>query len=90
MPRLARSVILLGASLLWACVCSAAAERRPSLNVAALQRQPQVLKRALVALQPTQSDRAQLYFVGFAGYGLRRVFKREVLAVRKLFDKRFV
>jgi hypothetical protein len=70
-------------------VLSAVAERRPSFNVATHHHQTQVLERALAALQPTRSDHAQLYFVGFAGYGLQGVFKREVLAVRELFDQRF-
>jgi hypothetical protein len=89
MPRLARTVILFCPILLWACVFSAVAERRPSFNVAAQHRQTQVLERTLAALQPTRSEHAQLYFVGFAGYGSQGVFKREVLAVRKLFDDRF-
>jgi hypothetical protein len=89
MPRLARTVILVGPLLLWACVLSAVGERRTTLDVASYYRQSQVLDRALAKLQPTPGDRAQLYFVGFAGYGSQSVFRREVVAVRQLFDTRF-
>jgi len=52
-------------------------------------RQPQLLAETLSKLKPTPTDHAQLYFVGFAGYGGQAVFKREVLSVRELFDQRF-
>jgi hypothetical protein len=54
------------------------------------QRQPLLLERALTGLKGSQPGQApQLFFVGFAGYGSEAVFKREVLAVRDLFDARF-
>jgi hypothetical protein len=54
------------------------------------QLQPLLLERALSGLLRTgPGDAAQLFFVGFAGYGPEAVFKREVLAVRELFDARF-
>jgi hypothetical protein len=64
------------------------------------RRQRLLLDRALAGLKGTRQDRGQeqgqeqgqapqLYFVGFAGYGPQAVFKREVLAVRELFDARF-
>jgi hypothetical protein len=57
-------------------------------NRGADERQHAVVARVLSDLQP--SDGApHLYFVGFAGYGGQAVFKREVLAVRQLFDERF-
>jgi hypothetical protein len=57
---------------------------------AASQRQPQLLERALTGLEGSQPGQApHLFFVGFAGYGSEAVFKREVLAVRDLFDARF-
>jgi hypothetical protein len=63
--------------------------RRPDIDVeAAYYRQPQLVDRALAQLQP-RTGRTHLYFVGFAGYGAEAVFKREVLAVRELFDERF-
>jgi hypothetical protein len=52
-------------------------------------RQPQLLERALARLQPSRAGQPQLFFVGFAGFGTQAVFKREVLAVRELFDAQF-
>ena len=54
-----------------------------------LPRQSELLQRALADLLPAQPGSRHLYFVGFAGYGYQAVFKREVLAARKLFDERF-
>lgn len=53
--------------------------------------QAALVDRALSQLQPSAASDASghLYFVGFAGYGPEAVFKREVVAVRELFDKRF-
>jgi hypothetical protein len=51
--------------------------------------QPQLLQRTLAQIEPTSSTRSQIYFVGFAGFGGEAVFKREVIAVRQLFDDRF-
>jgi hypothetical protein len=48
-----------------------------------------LLERALGGLLPAEAGPPRLYFVGFAGYGAEAVFKREVLAVRRLFDERF-
>jgi hypothetical protein len=63
-------------------------ETRPELQ-AALPRQSELVQRAVARLQPSRSGSRRLYFVGFAGYGYQAVFKREALAVRKLFDERF-
>jgi hypothetical protein len=52
-------------------------------------RQQTLLGRELAHLKAAEPRRAQLYFVGFAGFGGQAVFKREVLAVRELFDARF-
>ena len=87
--RRLRAVLLIGALLLLVDALPVVAQRRPPGDIAGHQRQPQILERALIKLQPTPSDHAQLYFVGFAGYGFQGVFKREVLAVRQLFDERF-
>jgi hypothetical protein len=66
------------------------AEPRPRVDVeATYYRQPQLLERALAEVQPSRAGQPQLYFVGFAGYGAQAVFKREVLAVRQIFDERF-
>lgn len=53
--------------------------------------QAALIARALSELQPSPpSDKApHLYFVGFAGFGPEAVFKREVVAVRELFNARF-
>jgi len=61
------------------------------LDVEAVSRsQPLLLERALAALESARRDETpRLFFVGFAGYGLEAVFKREALAVRALFDERF-
>ena len=56
---------------------------------ATLTRQPQLLSDLVRDLQPPTAGLPQLYFVGFAGFGGQAVFKREVLAVRQLFDERF-
>ncbi|HXF55121.1 MAG TPA: C13 family peptidase [Hyphomicrobiaceae bacterium] len=55
----------------------------------AYYRQPELVSRTLAEIDTARADRTQLYFVGFAGYGAEAVFKREVLAVRELFDERF-
>jgi hypothetical protein len=55
-----------------------------------LQRQPQLMERALAGLQATAPGQPpQLFFISFAGYGPEAVFKREALAVRDLFVERF-
>src|SRR5262245_47762466 len=64
------------------------AASRPELQ-AITERQPELLQRMLSQLRSTPASRPQLYFVGFAGYGRQAVFKREVLAVRQIFDDRF-
>lgn len=65
-------------------------ERGPRIDVeAAYYRQPQLLERSLAGLQRSRAAQPQLFFVGFAGYGAQAVFKREVLAVRDLFDEQF-
>jgi Peptidase C13 family len=52
--------------------------------------QPVFVERTLSQLQSSPADGApQLYFVGFAGFGPEAVFKREVMAVRELFNERF-
>ncbi len=52
-------------------------------------RQQGLLGRALAHLKAATPQQSHLFFVGFAGYGGQAVFKREVLAVRELFDGRF-
>ena len=84
---------LLGAlaGLVWlACSgAAAAAPRHPTDIAKTLRLQTELLGRALEAVRPAAQAQPQLYFVGFAGYGPQAVFKREVLAVRELFDVRY-
>ena len=66
------------------------AESRPYVDIEkTYYDQPQLLERALAPLQPSTPGQPRLYFVGFAGWGTQAVFKREVLAVRQLFDTQF-
>lgn len=56
---------------------------------AALYVQPELLTRALAALQPQRADKVDWYFVGVAGASYQGVFRSEVESVRALFDTRF-
>jgi len=82
---------VLAGLLAGALAASAIAQpRRIEVDVErAYYRQPELVSRALAEIDTARADRPQLYFVGFAGYGAEAVFKREVLAVRELFDERF-
>src|SRR4249919_3112973 len=94
MQQFARAFL---ATALAACLLSAAAGsgaiaaagRAPADVQGTYDRQPLLLDRAFARLQPAAAPGAQLYFIGFAGYGGEAVFKREVLAVRQQFDERF-
>lgn len=77
--------MLLAAAVLLLVQQTAAAGREASID----QAQPAMVERVLSELQPSSRGAHQLYFVGFAGYGPEAVFKREVVAVRKLFNERF-
>ena len=76
-----------------AVVLVAAAPAQPNgrapIDAATQYRQAQLVDRALAALQPASPGHGQLFFVGFAGFGSQAVFKREVIAVRQLFDERY-
>src|SRR5262245_33297140 len=78
-------------ALAWLLLPGRAADaQRDTVDVAkTLQLQSDLLGRALASLRPTLQAQPQLYCVGFAGYGRQAVFKREVLAVRQLFDARY-
>ncbi|MDO9222017.1 MAG: C13 family peptidase [Thiobacillus sp.] len=56
---------------------------------ALLYQQPRLLERKLNTLQAQRPHVADLYFVGFAGYGWQDVFMKEMNTVRALFDSRF-
>ncbi|WP_295750460.1 C13 family peptidase [Undibacterium sp.] len=51
--------------------------------------QPQLLERALAALQPSQLAGIQVFFVGVAGYSDQDVFMKEVDYVSALFKRRY-
>lgn len=56
---------------------------------ALLYQQPHLLEWKLNTLQAQRPHVADLYFVGFAGYGWQDVFMKEMNTVRALFDSRF-
>ena len=88
--RTARSLfIALSVAAAFVGADGTATAQRPIERQALTNRQPQLLERALAQLKPASGNQAHIYFVGFAGYGQEAVFKREVLAVRQLFDERF-
>jgi hypothetical protein len=66
------------------------AESRPVIDIEkTYYDQPQLLERELSKIKSSTPGRPRLYFVGFAGWGTQAVFKREVLAVRQLFDVQY-
>jgi hypothetical protein len=88
--RLAGGVALLIVALLAVRGPPLAAQSAPGVDIrATLELQPELVDRALAKLQPSAGGKGHLYFVGFAGYGPAAVFKREVEAVRELFNERF-
>jgi Peptidase C13 family len=81
--------VVIAAALLGYATGGIAAPGHASAQVQAVyDRQPLLLGRALADVRPTGA-RPTLYFVGFAAFAGQAVFKREVLAVRDLFDQRF-
>ncbi len=63
---------------------------RPRIDAeAVMTRQPDMMRAALATLQPPRPERAEYYFLGFAPYASQDVFKREITAVKALFDERF-
>jgi hypothetical protein len=87
-PRL-RNVIVALALTLISGVGADSGPVRQRASDGLVGRQAQLLDLVLQETLPTSADRPNLYFVGFAGFGREAVFKREVLAVRQLFDERF-
>jgi Peptidase C13 family len=88
--RTARSLfIALSVAVAFVGTDGTATAQRSIERQALTNRQPQLLERALAQLKPASGNQPHIYFVGFAGYGQEAVFKREVLAVRQLFDDRF-
>ncbi len=65
-------------------------KRAPRIDVeAAYYRQPALVKKALDKLKSSSTTTPNFYFVGAAPDASQLVFKREVLAAQKMFDKRF-
>ena len=89
--RSARILVFIGVSVTAALYgwASNSVTAQPVERGTISNRQPELLARTLAPLKATSANQRQIYFVGFAGYGRQAVFKREVLAVRQLFDDRF-
>jgi len=83
-----RARVLL-ALILSAVLLVAGTTNHVAAQLALVARQPDLLGQALASLQAATPGQPNLYFIGFAGFGRQAVFKREVLAVRQLFDDRF-
>ena len=63
---------------------------RPRIDgEAVMMSQHALVAETLANLKPARDAESELYFVGFAPYSWQDVFKREVTAVRALFDERF-
>ncbi len=63
---------------------------RPRIDAEAVfAKQPALLAQTLSALEPPRDDRPEYYFLGMAPYASQDVFKREITAVKSLFDERF-
>lgn len=94
MTRHVRKILVLvvaacGLAATLVCWIDHAAAQRPVERQALYGQQPHLLERALAQIETAPDGQPQIYFVGFAGFGRQAVFKREVLAVRQLFDDRF-
>jgi hypothetical protein len=64
--------------------------KRPRVNVeSTYDKQWDLLEAKLDAMAPQRPGEAELYFVGFAGYGGQDVFMKEVRSAQALFDARF-
>ena len=88
-PRILVLIALSVTTVLFSWAASGVVAQPVFEHGALSNRQPELLGRALAQLKATSPSQQHIYFVGFAGYGRQAVFKREVLAVRKLFDDRF-
>jgi hypothetical protein len=54
-----------------------------------MYRQPLLLEETLNRLRPSRKGRADLFYLGFAGYATEDVFSIEVDYIKRLFDERF-
>ncbi|MDP2228099.1 MAG: C13 family peptidase [Moraxellaceae bacterium] len=76
---------------LWHAVVPAAPTQPPAriLEEKVLYAQPELLQRALTALQPERPEQVDWYFLGVAGASYQNVFRSEVEGARSVFDSRF-
>lgn len=51
--------------------------------------QPKLIENALARIAPHRTDKTDMYFLGFAGYGYQKVFSSEVKFAKNLFDTKF-
>ena len=71
-------------------ILEAKQEKTKSLDLEkTLYAQRDLLNASLAKVQPRQPAHANLYFLGFAGYGGQDVFMKEVLYAQKMFDSVF-
>lgn len=61
----------------------------PSLSEEAFYAQPELLRRALLAINAGVAGVSEWYFLGVAGFGDQEVFASEIQTARQLFDVRF-
>jgi hypothetical protein len=89
-PLCAFIALLLAASA--SSAQTAAKEPDPALErriEQALTRQPEMVAAAIAALAPQTPGKRDVYFLGVAGWGDQDVFRKEVRAVRSLFERTF-
>lgn len=87
---------VLGAALLGAQPSAAEARQGGSASAppaeaqrAILAEQKRRIAEAVARLAPRVPGKANVFFVGFAGYGEQRVFRREAEIARRVFGERF-
>lgn len=56
---------------------------------AAMERQDEAVSKAIADLLPQRAGQRDIYFIGIAGWGDQDVFRKEVRAVRSLFERNF-
>lgn len=85
----------IAALLFWPGAAAAAPDKKkpdPALQKRieqAMPKQGEMVARAIADLAPQRPGTRDVYFVGVAGWGDQNVFRREVRAVRALFEKSF-
>lgn len=77
------------AAMVWARYAREEAEEERALRTRYLLRPPPSLDAAAGALLPGRLGVAEIYFVGFAGYGKQSLFAEESLLAQRDFDERY-